>query len=62
VRRLVDPFNFSAGVVGPIIAKGIEIIGRVIRVSSNYLILSFNLKFIASRFPIELSKAYPVAR
>jgi hypothetical protein len=62
VRRLSDPFNFAAGVVGPIIAKGLASTRRGMKFSSNYLFFSFNLKFYALMPPIELSRASPVAR
>jgi hypothetical protein len=62
VRRLVDPFNFIAGVVGSIIAKGVENSGRGIRAPSNYLIHSFNMTFFATRPLIELSRASLVAQ
>jgi hypothetical protein len=62
VRRLVDPFNFVAGVVGPIIAKGLANTGRGIKASSNSLIHSFNLTFSASRTSIELSMEYLFAQ
>jgi hypothetical protein len=62
VIRLVDPFNFVAGVVGPIIAKGVASSGRGIRSPSNSLIRSFNMTFFTSRPLIELSRAYPVAQ
>jgi hypothetical protein len=50
VSRIADPFSFAAGVVGPIIAKGLASIGRGIKDSSNSLILFFNLAFSSSRW------------
>jgi hypothetical protein len=60
VRRLVDPFNFVAGAVGLIIAKGVANNGRGIRSPSNSLIRSFNMTFSTSRPLIELSRESPV--
>jgi hypothetical protein len=61
VSKTKDPFNLMACVVGLTIDKGLAKIGRGIKEFSNYVIIYFNLAFLASRPLIESSRASPVA-